>query len=234
MNVMGKRVAAVLLTTLVVTLLAACGEPTYVSKSFYIYNDTDVAMTSFTLDVEGKGLSEPIQLLDSQLAVGGIQEVTVSLPEKQVKRADWIASAVTERGEEHSRPFEFGGLVSDGVDRVKGFHVTWYESGYYGAGVMGQSLEEFTAEADWWGDYECENVASLGIVNYEGDTFWFMFTATDGTEYGNTALADGFTAEYEDLVFRLSPDSKTVIVELGMEGAEDRPYAIYCGEYSER
>lgn len=226
-----------LTTTLILMILTACGEPAAISVPFYIINRTDVTITSLTLNVTGRGLPNPIQVNDSPIAAGETQEFVVSVPEKQAKKSDWVAYALTELGDDYSNPFEFGELINE--DRsIKGFYVEWFDypekehGGHYGVGVSSHELE-LGAEPAWWGEYECED-ALLGIVNYDGAGFQFLFMGAAGSEYDGFAAIisdDGFMAEYGDLLFTLSSDSESITVELAPGGGEGSPYEAYCGEY---
>lgn len=142
-----KKILAFVFIITLITMCAACGGNTNsISMSFYISNDTDVTLNSLLLDVEGKPLAEPIEVLSGPLEAWGVQEVTISLPEKQAKKGEWTVLPITEEGAEFSKPFAFGEMYLDEETPLQGFYVKWFEKskgGNYGAGVCFKSLEEF-------------------------------------------------------------------------------------------
>lgn len=142
-----KKGLMILLITGALVLCSACGGARVsMSKSLYVVNETGVTLTSLTLDVEGKPLEEPIEILDGPLEAGGTLETVISLPEKQAKKGDWTVFAVTEDGAEASQPFTVGDMNPHGDNPVQGFYVRWFEEGsggHYSAGVSFQSLEDY-------------------------------------------------------------------------------------------
>lgn len=108
------------------------------SKTLYVINETDTTLTSLLLDVEGKPLDKPIEVLSGPVKAGGVQKVVISLPEKQAKKEEWTVLAITEKGAEYSKPFTVSDMNPHGDNPVKGFYVKWFETesgGHYSVGV---------------------------------------------------------------------------------------------------
>ncbi len=130
--------------------LTGCGAEVRMTKTMWVYNQTDVTLNSLILDVDGKPLAEPVEVLDSPLGAGEIREYSVSFPEKQAKNAEWTITAVTEDEPEYrDGPWCFGVLGLGGDDPIQGFNVIWDDSHrLYTPGVSCLTVEEMLEYID--------------------------------------------------------------------------------------
>lgn len=209
-----KGISTIICAAFLLSLMTACGSSRVsMSKSLYVINETDVTLVSLLLTAENPSLDEPIEVLDGALAPGDIQEVVISLPEKQAKKSEWTVLPITEEGESNSRPFTFGELNPHADTPLQGFYVQWFEGngGHYGAGVTSAPLEDYlppddssdTGEEDIESKaeqnlsnedsagplalnekYLTEGSIAYGYITFYDDTTCFMLTATDEEVHG--------------------------------------------------
>jgi hypothetical protein len=141
-------IIAVLLLALALGLANYNGKRASISKSLWVSNETDVTLNSLILDVDGKPLDEPIEILDSPLAAGDIRECFISLPEKQAKNAEWTVIPATEDEDAKNEPLHIDDMNPHGDNPVKGFYVKWFDrgGGHYSTGVSFQTFGEVLAE----------------------------------------------------------------------------------------
>jgi len=90
-----------------------------------------------------------------------------------------------------------------------------------------------TADASWWGTYD-SGLWKLGIVNYNGTSFRFVFYSEGdaGEVYDGVAAVnpdDIFNAYYENTTFELTADSNQIAITFE-NGSE---YAFLDGLYTQ-
>ncbi|MDR1642981.1 MAG: hypothetical protein LBT59_25090 [Clostridiales bacterium] len=68
---------------------------------------------------------------------------------------------------------------------------------------------------DWWGYYLNEmETKTLGITNFNGESFLFSIATMEGPEFDGAAAVEGPFASYMDMEFEISDDFETISVSL--------------------
>lgn len=137
-------------------------------------------------------------------------------------------------GSEGGRAITYSYLVSyDGTVYQQDMDGAWWFIG----GTMPSDppeIDDDDRDANWWGEYASASGA-LGIANYNGQSFSFLFLSDEGEEFEGTAAVldhNSFNAEYMDLFFVLSDDCETITVSQSEQREDSDLRTIYLGEYT--